>query len=129
MNPHLRTHVRPSYQALYQRAQPWLDTRSNDLHTRIAFEQARLLLTSHPDADESVVLTAILLHDVGWKMVPETEQPSAFGPKMSKPALQRLHETEGARIAVEILSELDFDAARRDEVVAIIDEHDTRALR
>lgn len=115
------------YRDLYQRALPWLDTRCNDLHTRIAFEQARLLLASHPDADESVVLTAIILHDVGWKMVPETEQLSAFGPKMSKPALQRLHETEGARIASAILSESGFDASRRDEVVAIIDGHDTRA--
>lgn len=115
------------YRDLYQRALPWLDTRCNDLHTRIAFEQARLLLACYPDADESVVLTAIILHDVGWKMVPEADQLSAFGPKMTQPALQRLHETEGARIAAVILSELGFDAIRRDEVVAIIDGHDTRA--
>jgi len=115
------------YRELYQRALPWLDTRSNDLHTRIVFEQARLLLACHPGADEAVVLTASILHDVGWKMVPEAEQLSAFGPNMSKPELQRLHETEGARIAAAILSELDFDAAKLDEVVAIIDGHDTRA--
>lgn len=113
---------------LYLRALPYLNTRFNDIHTLVAYEQARLLLACYPDADESVVLTAVVLHDVGWKMVSESEQPTAFGPNMSNPSLQRLHETEGARIAADILSELGFDPAKLDEVVAIIDGHDTRAV-
>ncbi len=46
-------------------------------------------------------------------MVPETGQPSAFGPKMSKPAPQCLHETEGARVVAEILSAPDSGTAGR----------------
>ncbi|MBN9462259.1 MAG: HD domain-containing protein [Burkholderiales bacterium] len=116
------------YRHLYLRALPYLNTRFNDIHTLVAYKQAKRLLACYPDADESVVLTAVVLHDVGWKMVLESEQPTAFGPNMSNPFLQRLHETEGARIAADILSELDFESAKLDEVVAIIDGHDTRAV-
>lgn len=115
------------YEDLYRRALPYLNTRHNDVHTLIAYGQARLLLAHYPDADESVVLPAIILHDVGWKAVSESEQLTAFGPNMSNRALQRLHETEGVRIAKSILEELGFDQAKLGEVVAIIDGHDTRA--
>lgn len=114
------------YRVLFGRALPYLDTRCNEIHTIVACEQARLLLAQHPDADEFVVMSAVILHDVGWKAVPEDEQSAAFGPHMSKPALQRLHETEGARIAAAILRELDFDAEKLQEIVAIVDGHDTR---
>jgi len=39
------------------------------------------LLAHYPEADEEIVLPAILLHDVGWKMVPEEKELNAFGPK------------------------------------------------
>lgn len=115
------------YEDIYRRALPYLSTRHNDVHTLIAYSQARLLLAYYPDADESVVLPAIILHDVGWKAVPESEQLTAFGPKISNMALNRLHETEGARIAEAILKELRFDETKLGEVVAIIDGHDSRA--
>jgi hypothetical protein len=38
------------------------------------------LLDHYPAADESVVLPAVILHDVGWKMIPAQEQLTAFGP-------------------------------------------------
>ena len=50
----------------------------------------------------------------------------AFGPKMTDPDLRRVHEVEGARIANEILTAVGYDAARREEIVAIIDGHDSR---
>lgn len=115
-----------SYQQLFERAQPYLDTRCNDVHTAIAYEFAKRLLAFYPDADESVVLPAIILHDIGWKMVAETEQLTAFGPNMSNPGLRRLHETEGARLAGDILAGLGYERAIIDAVSAIIDGHDSR---
>lgn len=114
------------YKVMLERAMPYLDTRFNDIHTPIAYELARQLLASYPDADEAIVLAAITLHDVGWKMIPEELQLEAFGPKMTNFELRRVHETEGARIAAEILSGLDFDPAKIREVVEIIDGHDSR---
>ena len=57
--------------AIWLCAKPWLDVRSNDEHTLISYWLAQALLRRHPDADDRVVLPAVLLHDVGWKMFPE----------------------------------------------------------
>ena len=114
------------YTKILDLARPYLDTRCNDIHTAIAFQLARQLLECYPDADESVVLPAVILHDVGWKMIPEDKQLTAFGPNMADPELRRRHEQEGARIARGILDIVEYDPAKSAEVVAIIDGHDSR---
>jgi len=114
------------YTPVYERARPFLDARDNDIHVRISFEFARRLLAAHPAADEEVVLPAIILHDIGWKLIPEEDYAGAFGPRITRPDVRRRHEVEGARIAASILDELDGFTSVRDEVVTIIDGHDTR---
>jgi hypothetical protein len=114
------------YDNIYQRAATFWDTRYNDIHMPLAYDFAKRLLASYPQADEAVVLPAILLHDVGWKMVPEEKQLNAFGPKATDKASNRLHETEGVRIAAEILVSLDYDTAKTQEILQIIDGHDSR---
>jgi HD domain len=115
-----------SYGNIFELAAPYLDTRSNDVHTSISFRMALRLLDYYPAADGSVVLPAVILHDVGWKMIPEQEQLTAFGPKMSNPDLRCRHEREGARIAGDILRRLGYDPRKIEEIVAIIDGHDSR---
>ena len=83
------------YREIFEGAAPYLNTRENEVHTRIAYELARRLLAFYPDADEDIVLPAIILHDVGWKMVPEEKQLEAFGPNMKDEESRRLHEVEG----------------------------------
>ena len=64
---------------VFQVASPFLDTRENEEHTRIAYGfAARLLLVE--GGDPQVALPAIILHDVGWKSIPEELQLTAFGP-------------------------------------------------
>ena len=104
------------YLELYKLAKPYLDTRNNDIHTRLAFSCAKELLRYYPDANGSVVLTAVLLHDVGWKMIPEDQHLKAFGPKMKDENLRRLHEVEGVRIASEIMNELGYELSKCKEV-------------
>jgi hypothetical protein len=123
-----RTEAFGGYALVYERALPYLDTRDNDIHVQISFQFARSLLSSYPEANERVVLPAIILHDIGWKLIPEELHHTAFGPNMTRPDLQRLHETEGARLAGEILDTLDDLSIVRDEIVAIIDGHDTRTV-
>jgi CRISPR/Cas system-associated endonuclease Cas3-HD len=107
-------------------ARPWLDVRSNDEHTLISYRIALALLQRHPDADASIVLPAVLLHDVGWKMFPEEKLAAAVGPDAKYPELQREHEIEGARIAREILERLAISEIDLPRVIEIIDGHDTR---
>lgn len=111
---------------IFDLAAPYLNTRSNDIHTSISFQLALRLLGDYPEADKAVVLPAIILHDVGWKMIPEDEQLSAFGPNMTNVDLRRQHEQEGARIARGILTELNYDSKMVEEIIAIIDGHDSR---
>lgn len=95
----------------------------------LAYEFARQLLAHYPEADEAVVLPAILLHDVGWSVIPDELQVQALvgSPRRdNRPDIARRHEIEGARIAAEILTSLDHEAAKIAEIQQIIDGHDTR---
>jgi hypothetical protein len=114
------------YEKIYEKAKPYLDTRRNDVHVSLSYDFARRLLSHYPDADEEVVLPAIVLHDVGWKRVPEEKQLNAFGPRVKDKKKQRIHETEGVKIAKKILTRLNHDQEKILEILAIIDGHDTR---
>jgi HD superfamily phosphohydrolase YqeK len=114
------------FEDIFKRAAPYLSTRKNDIHVQVAYEFACRLLALYPDADEDIVLPAIILHDVGWKMVPEDKQLEAFGPNMKDMESRRVHETEGVRIAKEILVSLNFDSEKIQEILNIIDGHDSR---
>lgn len=110
--------------ALWQAARPWLDVRSNDVHTLISWRLAGALLALCPGADEAVVLPAILLHDTGWKRMPAEKLARAVGPRPEFPELQRDHEVAGVEIGRDILAGLGLgldDAA----ILGIIDGHDT----
>ena len=114
------------YEEIFKKAAPYLDTRQNDIHVSLSCEFARRLLALYPTAEEDIVLPAIILHDVGWKRVPEKKQLSAFGPRAKDKKTQRMHETEGVKIAKEILTTFEYDKEKIQEILSIIDGHDTR---
>jgi len=114
------------YDRIYRKAEPYWATRNNDHHIPSSYDYARRLLAAYPSADEDIVLPAVLLHDVGWKMVPEEKQRGAFGPDVKDEETRRFHEREGVRIAREILTSLHYDERNTDEILSIIDGHDTR---
>jgi len=76
--------------------------------------------------DEDVVIPAIILHDVGWKMVPEELHLKAYGPNAIYPEVNRIHEVEGAKIAGEILRTAGVSDSQAAEIVEIIRGHDSR---
>jgi hypothetical protein len=118
--------LEPDDYAIWLQAKHWLNVRSNDEHTLISYRLARALLRRHPEAGDRIVLPAILLHDVGWKMFPEEKLALAVGPNAKYPELQRAHEVEGARIARDILDALTIPIIETGRVIEIIDGHDTR---
>jgi HD superfamily phosphodiesterase len=112
------------FKQIWQMAGPYLDTRDNDIHTRISIKFAYKLLELE-GGDEDVVIPAITLHDVGWKKVPEDLQLKAFGPKATLPELVMMHEDEGVKVAKDILSRVDYDGTKVKEVLQIIESHDS----
>lgn len=110
---------------LWEAARPYLDVRNNDEHTVVAYAIAKMLLAQTPDADESVVLPAIVLHDVGWKRVPQDLLLLAVGRRPTRLDLVRDHEIYGVEIAREILERLRPEGVEIEAVLDIIDGHDT----
>ena len=116
---------RSVFKQIYQLAQPYLNTRRNDIHTEISMQIAYQLLSAE-GGQESIVIPAIILHDVGWKKVPEALQLKAFGPKATSPEINRTHEKEGVKIAKDILEKVNYDVAEMRQILEIIDGHDSR---
>jgi HD superfamily phosphodiesterase len=114
--------------AIWQLAKDTLRTRDNDAHCLYAYGIAKALLSQIPEAQENIVLPAILIHDIGWSTVDERENLEAIAPDRdgSRYHLVVQHEKEGAKIAREILTEVGLPAADIDEICNIIDGHDTR---
>ncbi len=126
----MRDLILPRDLPLWHDARPYLDVRNNDEHTLVAYGLARALLREIPEADDSVVLPAILLHDLGWKRVPQHLLLEAIGKTPSRPDLVRDHELYGVEIARDILTRHQPEGVDISAVLAIIDGHDTtRAAR
>jgi len=120
-----RRNMEEIYDRIWELAKPLLNTRHNQQHTEIAYRAARRLLESE-EGDEAIVIPAIILHDVGWIKVPEELQLTAFGPKAKNKELNRVHEVEGVKLAREILEKVNYDPQKEEEILAIIDGHDSR---
>lgn len=113
------------YPEIYELARPFLDTRDNEIHTRIAFSFALKLLAAE-GGDERIVLPAVMLHDLGWKFVPEDLHLKAFGPDTSDMNINRIHEVEGSKKAREILQMVGYEPEVVEEIAEIILGHDSR---
>ncbi|MGC8658940.1 MAG: HD domain-containing protein [Desulfomonilaceae bacterium] len=114
-----------SFSEIYELAKPFLDTRNNEVHMRVSYGFVNKLLEVE-NGNQAVTCPAIILHDVGWKMVPEELQLQAFGPKNYDRKINRIHEVEGAKIARKILEKVDYDPNLLEEIVEIISGHDSR---
>lgn len=117
--------IKPIHQKIFEKAKPFLRTRKNLIHTRIALQYALTLLEKET-GDAKVVIPAVILHDVGWKAIPEKLHLTAFGPNPSNPKLARVHELEGAKTAQMILNDLRYPSQKANEVCRIIRGHDSR---
>lgn len=117
--------MRATFKKIWQLAQSYLDTRRNDIHTVISVGFAYELV-EREGGDEDIVIPAIMLHDVGWKKVPESLQLKAFGPKAESPEINRIHEVEGMKAAKDILEMVCYDKEKIEEIVEIIGGHDSR---
>jgi HD superfamily phosphodiesterase len=108
---------------IYQRAKPFLNTRANEPHTKVSYRYSLRLLRAE-GGDPEIVIPATLLHDIGWKMIPEEDHLKMFGPGLDK-KLQRIHERKGARMAAQILKEVGYPEKQAKVIVSIIKSHDT----
>lgn len=112
------------HRALWERARPFLQVRENELHSALTYSFSRRLAAGEGVVDQEGFVLAAMLHDVGWSQVPEHLVLESFGPECRFPELRRLHETEGVRIARELLHD-EVQEDRIGAILALIDGHDT----
>ena len=110
---------------IWEAAKPFLDIRNNDEHTLYAYALGQQLIKLEDQANPDIILPSIILHDTGWKKIPQDKILQAFGPDRKYPELQRQHEVEGVKIATNILKQLNYNQDNIQQIVAIIDGHDT----
>lgn len=115
------------YDAVWRASEPYMRARKNDVHIPLSYAFARKLLTIHPGADEDIVSLAILLHDIGWWSIDETDIfEKGFGPDMMQSDVRFLHEAEGVRLSRVVLEQTGWPEEVIVAVGEIIDGHDTR---
>lgn len=116
------------YAQIYALAEPYWQTRSNEVHVPGSYALAQELLAAHPEADADVVLPAVLLHDVGYMAVPAQDHLKGLAGAVTgwQPDITRRHEIQGAALAAEILGKAGWDAERTAAIRDIVDGHDSR---
>jgi HD superfamily phosphodiesterase len=117
------------YDRIYELAEPYWQTRSNEIHVPGSYALAQELVAAHPEADPDVVLPAILLHDIGYMAVPAEDHLKglAGAARGWEPDITRRHEIQGAALAGEILGSVGWDPARIAAITDIVDGHDSRS--
>ena len=117
--------MKSEFETIWQLAKPFLDTRHNEVHSQISTQLAFELLRRE-GGDDAIVIPAIMLHDVGWKAVPPELHLKAFGPGAPRPELNRAHEVAGVKTARSILETVRYPPAQTEQILEIIDGHDSR---
>jgi HD superfamily phosphodiesterase len=110
---------------LKEKARPYLQKgRPDDWeHTLRAVEYGKVLLREE-EGDPEVVLSALVLHDVGWSRVDFNDFVKAPPEKKKETRSLKEHMVQGAVLAREILEGVDFPKGKKELVLKIIAVHD-----
>lgn len=110
---------------LWEEAKKYLNVRNNNEHTLISYNLAKYFINEISEADESIILPTIILHDVGWKKIDPKLILHAIGRNATRKDLVYEHEKYGVSIAEKILQKLNYSSKVINKIVEIIDGHDT----
>ncbi|MCP4022957.1 MAG: HD domain-containing protein [Desulfobacteraceae bacterium] len=81
-------------------------------------------LLEHENGDEDLVLPAAYLHDLGWTAIDFSDFKKADPKVKSDSQSFSLHMVQGAVLAGKILSELDYEIGKTQQIQEIIKIHD-----
>jgi len=115
------------FELIIENATTYYPDETNLTHMKNALGLARRLIEIE-GGDEVIIIPAVILHDTGWHIFSPEDEVRARKPsvQLDNIILNHEHEAEGARIAENILSKLDYPVADKKMIVRIILGHDTR---
>lgn len=110
---------------LKEKARPYLlQGRQGDWdHTLRVVEYGKTLLNEEK-GDPEIVLTALILHDIGWSQVSFDDFVKAPPEKKKETSSLKDHMLHSAALAREILEPTHFPEDRKERVISIITHHD-----
>lgn len=116
------------YFQLLKAAEKYMRVRKNDVHIPISFHYAMRLTEAYPNVDKDVVAAAIILHDIGWYSIDEDDifKKGFQSANYMQSDVRYLHESEGVRLATDLLTGMGYADDFINRVTTIIDGHDTR---
>ena len=116
------------FNQIWDLALPYQDKRDDSGHAATSLKYARQLVELE-NGNEDVVIPAIILHDVGWSQLVKERRMLIFNKDSSKEVrreLQLEHEKAGAKLAGEILRQVNYPEELIKEIQEIVSGHDTR---
>ena len=116
------------FKKIWELALPYQDKRDDVGHAETSLKYA-LKLVDLENGNEDVVIPAIILHDVGWSLLPEERRLTIFDPRAKEEdrrEVQFEHQIESTKLAIKILRKVNYPPDLTDEILDIISQHDTR---
>ena len=116
------------YEKIWNIALPYQDKRDDKGHAEITTNYAKKLLKTEP-GDETIVIPAIMLHDIGWSQLSKEERFRIFDDSASKDAkleVRYKHQDQGVNLAKDILNQISYPVEKIKDILEIISQHDTR---
>jgi HD superfamily phosphodiesterase len=116
------------FRQIWELALPYQDKRDDPGHAEITTKYAGELV-SLEGGNEDVIIPAIMLHDIGYSQLLKERRLQVFDQNTSKEvrlAVQMEHQSEGVKLAREILAKVDYPEELAKEILEIISQHDTR---
>ncbi|MCK5629767.1 MAG: HD domain-containing protein [Nanoarchaeota archaeon] len=116
------------FEDIWSLAEEYQDKRNDEGHAKTVLKYAIKLLSILP-ANEKIVIPAAILHDIGWSQLSKIDRMKIFQDDISSKErieLRIKHENEGVKLAKIILEQVNYDANLIEEILNIIEGHDTR---
>jgi HD superfamily phosphodiesterase len=119
-----------NYNQIFKAAEKYMRVRKNDVHIPISFAYALKLIEKYPQANADLAAIGIILHDIGWYSIDEEDifKKGFQSENFMQSDVRYLHESEGVRLSVEVLTSLNFPIDFIQKIGEIIDGHDTRSF-
>ncbi|MCX6764212.1 MAG: hypothetical protein NTU58_00680 [Candidatus Nealsonbacteria bacterium] len=117
------------YEKFKKLTAPYHDARDDDGHAEVVEDFSVKLIPYHPGVNSLVIRLTALSHDDGWCQLLKEERFLIFDPNRTKEQeleVRVKHEKSGAELTRRNLEILGCDPSIIEQVVAIIDGHDTR---
>jgi|SRR3989304_5266402 len=117
--------MKRKYKEIFRLAQPFYKKgrAADKLHHLVVAKMMQEILKEKPRLDKDVMMTAALLHDIGYSKIPKAKRKKHWDKSVMKN-----HMLFGAELASNILKNLDFSKSKIERVYKIIATHDNPTL-